>query len=116
MTGRCCLRRAPPIPRPEGLARAGDTPNPACPQNKEKWGTRKSLEWGPSYSSGEIPPALTRRGQFEVSTVLSVPTSGDSAQWRGRSGAERAAPKPLSAPPSLGVEFGRAGGGGPGGR
>lgn len=41
----CWLRLAPPTPRPvrEGvLPRTGDIPNPACPKNKEKWGTLKA--------------------------------------------------------------------------
>lgn len=115
--GPCWLHRVHSITHPKGLPRTGDTLNSACPKNQEKWGTLKGLELEPHILGPRGPaPTLTRSGQPEVPLVQSVPTYGMNTRWQSRSGAEQAAPEPLSAPPSLGVEFGWPGGGGPAGR
>lgn len=79
------LRLTPSTPRPaRELPRAGETSNTACPKNRAKWDTRKSLE------SREVLP--TTHPARPVPTMMSVTRICTRARCQGRSGVERAAP------------------------
>jgi hypothetical protein len=83
----------------------------ACPKNKKLEHLGQSTVATP-LGSLEPAPHSPGRGRSWVSTISSYLRAEARARRPSRSEAQRASPEPLSAPPSLGVEFGRVGGGG----